>query len=181
MSDTAMASVADAELAAGYDVLARCWREPDVALVQAIEDGRLEDVLPGVEAVSLEALRAEHTRLFVGPGALPCPPYESVYRDEGGQVLGPSTAAVVAWYRTVGVGLDPQVSDLPDHIAVELEFLGHLQRRGDMAAMDRFMAEHPRRWFPTFLDGVETATRVPFYRALAAATRDLLDGVDDVA
>ncbi|MFW6265495.1 MAG: TorD/DmsD family molecular chaperone [Halanaeroarchaeum sp.] len=181
MSDAAMAADGDPALAAGYEVLARCWREPDVALVQAVEDGVLEDVVPGVDAVALDALRAEHTRLFVGPGELPCPPYESVYRDDGGQVLGPSTEAVVAWYRTFGVGLDPAVRDLPDHVAVELEFLAHLQRRGETATVDRFLAEHPRRWVPAFCDRVEAATREPFYRALAAATRDLLDGVETEA
>lgn len=179
MSDAATASDTHRSIADGYAVLARCWREPDAALVEAISNGALVDVVPGIESASLEALRAEHTRLFVGPAGPPCPPYESVYRDEGGQVLGPSTEAVVTWYRSYGVGLDPQVGDLPDHIAAELEFLGHLQRRGETAAMARFLEEHPRRWFPEFLDDVETAARELFYRALAAVTRDLLGAVDE--
>lgn len=177
MSEAAMASAADGELAAGYAVLARCWREPDATLLAAIENGALADVVPEIQSPSLDALRTEHTRLFVGPAGPPCPPYESVYRDEGRQVLGPSTEAVVRWYRTYGLGLDPAVGDLPDHVAAELEFLGHLLGRGETAAAERFVHEHPRRWFPAFLDDVETSAREPFYRALAVATRDLLDVV----
>lgn len=178
MSDAATASDTHRSIADGYAVLARCWREPDAALVEAISNGALVDVVPGIESASLEALRAEHTRLFVGPAGPPCPPYESVYRSEDRQVLGPSTEAVVTWYRTYGVGLDPQLGDLPDHVAAELEFLGHLQHRGETAAMERFLEEHPRQWLPEFLDCVQTVARVPFYRELAVATLDVLDAVD---
>lgn len=94
-----MAVAEDADrLAQGYAVLGRCWRQPDEALVEAINSHSLSAVLPDVESVTLEDLRTEHTRLFVGPDGPPCPPYESVYRDgEGGargNVLGPSTGAL---------------------------------------------------------------------------------------
>lgn len=161
------------QLARGFAVLARCWRQPDEALVNAINDGELAGVAPDLE-VSLPALRAEHSRLFVGPEGPPCPPYESVYRDgeggEPGKVLGPSTSAVVKWYRTDDLGLDPDWPDLPDHVATELEFAAHLLATGHTEALEQFLDEHPRQWFGEFLDGVCAETREPFYEALAEAT-----------
>lgn len=166
------------QAAQGYAVLARCWRQPDDSLVTAINDGALNAVLPDVSDVTLEDLRLEHTRLFVGPKGPPCPPYESVYRDgdDGapGNVLGPSTGAVVKWYQTFELGVDPDWPDLPDHVATELEFAAHLGAKGEDDHLEQFLDEHPRQWLGTFLAGVRTESREPFYSALADATEDAI-------
>jgi len=165
-------------LAQGYAVLGRCWRQPDEQLVEAINIGSLSAVLPDVDSVTAEDLRLEHTRLFVGPDGPPCPPYESVYRDgeagAPGNVLGPSTGAVVTWYRTYGLGLDPDWTDLPDHVAIELEFAAHLAADGHDDARAQFLEEHPRQWMRPFLDGVRAETHEPFYVGLADATEAAL-------
>ncbi|AOW79626.1 chaperone protein TorD [Halodesulfurarchaeum formicicum] len=165
-------------LAQGYAVLGRCWRQPDEALVEAINSGTLSTVVPDVESVTVKDLRIEHTRLFVGPGGPPCPPYESVYRDgEGdarGNVLGPSTGAVVTWYQAHGLGLDRDWSDLPDHVATELEFVSHLAADGSEDLREQFLDEHPRQWMRPFLDGVRAETHESFYAGLADATEDAL-------
>lgn len=168
-------------LATGFAVLAECWRQPTPALVEAINRGELDVVGREVDDVALNDLRAEHARLFVGPAAPPCPPYESVYRDgEGGdpgKVLGPSTHAVVGWYRQYGLGLDPDWPDLPDHVATELEFVAHLLDEGLIAACERFLEEHPRQWLDAFTAQVEAETDEPHYEALARATREALETV----
>lgn len=174
MSNTVSERDADRErIADGYAVLAQCWRHPTGELVAAVEAGDLEDVVPGVRDVSLEELRAEHARLFVGPANPPCLPYESVYRDgdDGpGQVLGPSTHDVVNWYREYGVGLDPDWSDLPDHLATELEFVAVLLDRGEVEACERFLDEHPRQWFEDFAAAVRSSDPPAFYRELLETT-----------
>ncbi|QCC51999.1 TorD/DmsD family molecular chaperone [Halapricum salinum] len=174
MSDAADVRGESAQIAQGYAVLARCWRQPDEALVDAIESGALDAIVPGIETVDLQRMRTEHARLFVGPKDPPCPPYESVYRDadeEGfGDVLGSSTRAVVRWYREYGLGLDPDWPDLPDHVATELEFAGHLVATESPATLEQFLDEHPRQWFGRFLESVRVATDEPFYRELADAT-----------
>lgn len=162
-----------------FAVLAQCWHEPTAALVAAINDGHLDDIAPGVDAVTLQDLRVEHARLFVGFGDLPAPPYESVYRDrdgdeELGPVLGPSTTAVQHWYRTYGVDLSATWSDLPDHVATELEFAAHLSATEGDAVCDQFLAEHLRAWVDEFFDRVAAAAREPFYQELAETTRALL-------
>ncbi|WP_181686093.1 TorD/DmsD family molecular chaperone [Halorhabdus salina] len=171
MSDAASADAT--EVSQGYAVLARCWRQPDERLRAAIESGELAGVVE-LDTVDLTTLRTEHTRLFVGPDGPPCPPYESIYRDgdgdAAGNVLGPSTRAVVDWYDEYGLGLDSEWSDLPDHIATELEFASHLSTVAPPETCEQFFDEHPRQWFETFFDAVRAETREPFYAELADAT-----------
>jgi TorA maturation chaperone TorD len=183
-AEDAEANGADAdERAAGadlYAVLAACWREPTAELVEAVDDGALDSVVPGVDTVSIDALRREYTRLLIGPGEMACPPYESVHRDgesedATGPVLGPSTDAVERWYREYGLAVDPDWVEMPDHVATELEFVAYLFSTGEPAAAGQFLEEHLRVWLPEFLDDVAAATELSYYATLAETTRTVLD------
>ncbi|AXR82225.1 TorD/DmsD family molecular chaperone [Natrarchaeobaculum sulfurireducens] len=157
-------------LAGGYAVLAECWRQPTETLLEDVAVETLADVDPAVRDADIESLRVEHARLFVGPEEPKCPPYESVYRDSRDSVLGPTTRAVVKWYQTYGLGLDPDWPDLPDHVATELEFAAYLLEHEDVETCEQFLDEHPRQWMTAFLEGVRRETREPYYRALAELT-----------
>ncbi|MFC7134897.1 MULTISPECIES: TorD/DmsD family molecular chaperone [Salinibaculum] len=165
--------------AATYAVLAACWREPSERLVDVAREGELEPVVGTLDSVDVHDLRTEYTRLFIGPAGPPCPPYESVYRDgeDGeafGPVNGPATVAVGRWYREFGVRPAPDHSDLPDHIATELEFAAYLAEEEDPERLDQFLDEHLRAWVDEFLTQVETETREEFYAALARTTLGVL-------
>ena len=56
----------------------------------------------GADAGGLDAWKAEYTRLFVGPAALPAPPWESVYTSHGRLVMQPSTLEVRSAYHKCG-------------------------------------------------------------------------------
>lgn len=140
----------------------------------ALADGLFEDELPHTPTV--DELREEYTRLFIGPGNPPCPPYKSVYRggdseEDFAHVLGESTKSVVDWYRRYELVLDSTWRDMPDHVAVELEFAGYL-RKNDPKALPEFLNEHPKQWMPAFLPIVEDHARHPFYRILAATIKE---------
>ena len=167
------------DLAATYGVIAACWREPSERLVAVANEGELTPVVGDLDGVDHEELRVEYTRLFIGPAGPPCPPYESVYRDgeddaEFGPVEGPSTVAVRRWYREFGVQPAPDHSDLPDHIATELEFAAALADEGRADRLDQFLDEHLRVWTDEFLAVVEAETHTAFYAALARTTREVL-------
>lgn len=131
------------------------------------------------------ALRLEHTSLFVGPHALPAPPYESVFREPTWGVMGETTLEVRHAYETMGFALQPEAGELPDHVAVELEFLACLAEEEAMAwsAADEltalhwleeehtFLERHLGQWLPTLTDRVIAATTSPFYRSLARIAR----------
>jgi len=131
-------------------------------------------------------LSKEHLRLFVGPGRVPCPPYESVYRQdrpilERGLVMGPSTADVRHRYAEADLVLPKNFTDLPDHIAVEMEFMhflcaeelksieqGNLQESERRRKMEQeFLKEHLEPWVESFADHVLNSTNSSFYRTAA--------------
>jgi len=130
------------------------------------------------------ALGGTYQRLFVGPYHLPAPPYESCYRSPDGRVMGEAAVAVGQDYAEAGFALAPEVHDLPDHIALELMFLGLLAREeaalwhgGDRDALaaclrreEGFLVEHLGRWAGALAERVRRASPSAFYRALAAAT-----------
>jgi len=160
--------------------IARCWRYPEKELVAALDEGLFEN--ERTTNPTVDQLQQEYTRLFIGPGDPPCHPYESVYRNNGsdassGQVLGESTKSVVDWYRRYDLMADSAWNDLPDHIAVELEFAGYLKET-DPNACEAFLNEHPRQWIDEFLTDVEAHAEIPFYRDLATVTKQVISATD---
>jgi TorA maturation chaperone TorD/Fe-S-cluster-containing hydrogenase component 2 len=129
-----------------------------------------------------EGLEAEYARLFVGPGRPVAHPYESVHRE--GQVMGDCTLAVRQRY--AAEGLAPPGRSLPDHVALELEFMAHLthreaeaRERGDeeealvcLRQQEAFLGEHLGRWLPRFCQRVLAGEAHPFYANLAQRTRE---------
>ncbi|ELY71504.1 TorD/DmsD family molecular chaperone [Natronobacterium gregoryi] len=178
MSKSTLSPTDDRErtkLAEGYAVLAECWRQPTETLLEEVAAGTLGEIDPAVREADFESLRVEHARLFVGPEDPVCPPYETVYRDAEDAVLGPTTRAVVKWYQTYGLGLEPDWPDLPDHVATELEFAAYLLEHEDVETCEQFLDEHPRQWMNEFLEGVRRETREPYYGALADLTAAALE------
>lgn len=175
MSGTATEEDVQSAVAAKLAVLATCWREPTEQLVDAVESGSIAWAVGNPTNLDLDELRVEYTRLFIGPGEPPCPPYESVYRDgedgERGPVEGPSTVAVRKWYQEFGVQPSTDHSDLPDHIATELEFAAYLTERDATDDREQFLDEHLRVWLELFLDQVAQETEMDYYEELVATTR----------
>lgn len=168
-----------------YRLFSLLFHRPDREIVRYLRSGFVEDIqFLGVEAVAgfsrfVDAhrekddeafyylLAVEYTRLFVNAvPRVPCPPYESVYRE--GATMGESTIAVLSRYQEGGLEVQRNFHDLPDHVAVELEFLHYLLTKGDTQAHDRFVREHSSRWVSAFSSAVADNDRIGFYRHAAA-------------
>ena len=54
------------------------------------------------------------------------PPYGSVYTDDGRRTMGDSTLEAIKIYKDEGLAIDENFKELPDHIAVEFEFMYYL-------------------------------------------------------
>lgn len=131
-------------------------------------------------------LKVEYARLFVGPFELIAPPYGSVYLEGKRMLMGESTVAVQKAYQANGLTLE--VSEAPDHIALELEFMHYLcLREGDAAAkndceeagrlakaqaffMDRFLGP----WIADFCGAVRKGTDNSFYLHLADCLEEFI-------
>ena len=149
------------------------------------------DVTHASDNPGVPALAREHLRLFVGPGHIPCPPYEAVYRKdrpdfEKGLVMGPSTADVRRAYLAAGLDISKTYTDLPDHIAAEMEFMQflcaeetRLAQEGNnegavrMKTMQReFHKNHIEPWVGDFADCVLRSTTSPFYKTTASVLKE---------
>lgn len=138
-----------------------------------------------------DALRSQYTRLFVGPGKLVAPPWESVYRSSDGLLFQPSTLDVRRAFRTQG--FEPQaLHRMPDdHIGLELDLMAKLAQRAYEAkaagrndavarALDAslaFLQEHLLVWVPRFAEALNQEEAASFYRQAARALCEFL-GID---
>jgi len=147
--------------------------------------------LPIPRAGDVDEMLARYERLFVGPGPVPCPPYESCWRTDvvaylRHSLMGPCIADLLEIYRRLGLNLDPVAGELPDHVAVEFEALAYAVSQADEGANDgsgnnsaatvgpdatRSLVEgHLSVWVPGFCHAVAEQVHDGFYADLAAIT-----------
>ena len=181
-------------LETAYRLLSACLYQPSPAWEEAGMFGHLEKALQVVapsfasqadamagalRAVGETEIAVSYARLFVGPFSLGAPPYGSFYLEPEKKVMGDSTLSVQEFYREAGLSLEKDFPELPDHMAVELEFLSFLLQRatetgeeGDKVALwvDRrreFLRRFVTGWYDQFCAAIRDATDDPFYRAYA--------------
>ena len=140
----------------------------------------------------LEELAVEYAWMFIGPGKH-ISPHESVHHEKDnskwGQLWGDATVEVKKFIETTGLDYQPDYKGLPDHISVELEFMQQLTLREEQAWEDadteganycrniqkKFIEEHLVPWIPVFCKKVIERAELPFYRDLAALTRNFIE------
>ncbi|WP_103029235.1 TorD/DmsD family molecular chaperone [Salinibacter altiplanensis] len=149
---------------------AREWRRTDEALPVAIEKA-LDWILNGSEA-DLETLQRAYTHLFRGVSRRdPDPPYESLYVQ--GQFNGATTTEIERGYRWVG--LNAPESELPDHLGLELQFLGELtamveRNEGEEGEPEKarwwLLNAHLTEWLPAYHARLQREEPVEYYAGL---------------
>lgn len=128
----------------------------------------------------VQMLQEEFVRLLRGisPRHSPPPPYESVYRE--GKLWGEATAAVCRIYAEWGLAPDKGRlgHEPPDHLGLELQFMGFLcarERRNGRTAPNRetqraFLEKH-LDWIDMLREHVQAFDPDPFYEGLLALTQ----------
>lgn len=141
----------------------------------------LQEVDQASQAASAETLRQDFRRLFVGPGPMLAPPWESVYRNEEHRLFDQHTLQVRQTYARHGMEFVRKNETPEDIIAIELEFMKVLTERllraveaGDgraerilLAEQHRFLKEHLLVWVPRFVALTRKHAETAFYRGLA--------------
>ena len=144
----------------------------------------------------VQAIAVEYTRLFAAPGAHAVQPYESVYCDTvsvdtstacsayfttpagpcqlTGLLHGPSAVAVREAYRRGGFELDPSSHELPDHLGIQLEFMGQLLKRGAGEQAAVFFQAHLGRWVFRCLEDIRQSPPAAFYHAVVDSATTFL-------
>lgn len=197
-----------------YNALGLAFQPPTPERLQAVlrsEDGlpnicrrltKLNPLLSGLDAFNLwraagdesqwpcyEDLAGDYARLIGGPGRVIAPPYESVYRDSRGWVMGEWAVDVKRAYEDAGLALSDSFTELPDHIAAELSFMAYLcgqekdaWEEGDVAAVQRsadrqaaFLKKHLSQWVSPFTERIVRNARTDVFRNVARLLRSFVE------
>jgi len=180
-----------------YRLLSACFYQPDKSLF--IQENILGNLKEGVKRIcppasafvkkmedalskyTNEELLIDYAKLFVGPNKLIAPPYASVYIEKERKVMGDSTIKTMEFYREAGLEISKDFKELPDHVAVELEFMYYLifkeveaLRKSDIETTSRFIEMQHRflnsflgLWINSFCEKIKSGTDNEFYKALA--------------
>ena len=128
-------------------------------------DKKLNTLITHLLQVNLDERKPivnEYNRLFlVKPLS---PPYETFYIKHPGKSEGTLAAEISGLYRQAGLVVSPETNELPDHIAIELEYMSFLCEKEFTAAQESddnaastawreqqdFISQHLALWFPKF-------------------------------
>jgi len=101
------------------------------------------------------ALRDEYRKLFIGPLPPYIVPVESIYKKwtkdpecrlpiagEKGYLMGDPAIDMINRYNTHGIAIPDKYSSMPDHIALELEYMSFLCGNADVAEQREFASTH---------------------------------------
>lgn len=179
---------------------ALCLSPPTDALISMIREG---SILPPIadqasymrqfvdqarEIGNLKVeLEAEHTALFVLPSGVI--PHESAYLDVGKRLGGSVTIGVAAFYKRAGATILDGSIEMPDHLGMELEFMGFLcgveRELWDMeecAALQKcidlqmaFLEEHLLKWGFACCEDITDTAQYGFYKAMAQFAIEFLE------
>jgi TorA maturation chaperone TorD len=105
---------------------------------------------------TFENLRVDHAALFFGPFKKLAYPYGSVYLESERLINGVTTKEVEKIYLKAGVEVYEDQKTVPDHIAIELEFihfmLVKIQTEGDVQENKELLDTFVNNYFTPFAD-----------------------------
>ena len=185
----------------GYDVLKQIFYvEPAKSLLQTLRDNEIFDSFPFREEENLidtgikiinqffthkenkddemtSEVRWDFTQLFVGPYALPAPPWESVYRSNEHLLYQDTAFEVRKEYLKYNFIPKNYPHEADDHIGFELDFMLQLSTDESKDALDdsrRFLEEHLIKWIPDFSRDIQKHALTEFYRGAAVILKGFI-------
>jgi TorA maturation chaperone TorD len=137
---------------------------------------------------SIESLLVDYTQLFLGPLNPHAKPYGASWTTQSNTSEDNPHLAVLDIYSAGGFDIDESFQELPDHIAVELEFLYLLIFNGNQALLaqnsqaqaeveglkSQFLREHLGAWIAPFATAVKENAKTGFYAVLADFTEQFV-------
>lgn len=177
------------DAASGKDSLQviRLFDSEDLTAARKLE--QLLAACADADEETLERMKTEYTRLFLGPEDLIAAPWESVYTTTERALFQESTLAVRDWYRKYHYlpAMYPRVPD--DHISLMMHFLS-LTTEKAAAALEAgqtaecsailegqrlFEEKHLLNWVFRYADDMQSSRTHEFYPQFVQATADFLD------
>ncbi|QDK20456.1 Tat proofreading chaperone DmsD [Leclercia adecarboxylata] len=128
--------------------------------------GQLAPIADALRQQADEPLPDAWQRLFIGPWALPAPPWGSVWLDRESVLFGDSTLALRQWMRDNGIAFEMAQNEPEDSFGTLLLLAAWLAETGRDAERDQLLAWHLLPWSTHFLAVFVENAGHPFYRAL---------------
>jgi putative dimethyl sulfoxide reductase chaperone len=159
--------------------------QPQILEGQALLQAWSEAHKGSLSQNTFDGLLSDYTRLFIGPGTVLAPPWESVCSNDHRLIFQEQTFQVRQWYRQYDLQSDKLYNEPDDHIGLEFSFLSHLVKlaldaheQGDLNTFEhyldaqrRFLVEHPLQWVPFWATLVTENARTDFWRGVALLAR----------
>ena len=154
----------DADLDKAIDMLRNCLKPSDIR-----------------SQMIFNRLRWDYTRMFIGPGNVPAPPWESIYTDPERLHFSKETLAVRAAYRKYNL-LPRHLGHEPDdHIGLELDFMYTLCEmakkktegadpkglREILEDQKTFLDDHLLTWVPAWTGGCNKKCQDRFLQGIS--------------
>ncbi|WP_052353732.1 TorD/DmsD family molecular chaperone [Neobacillus jeddahensis] len=128
----------------------------------------------------------EYHRLFVGPGYLAAPPWESFYRSKDHLLFDDCMLQIRDQYHQFGLKFIKENNEPDDHLLLELEFMIHLSdlclqpSETDeilelISSQIHLHQEHLSIWIPNFCDRVIDHTKSQLYIGAAMLLKDFIN------
>jgi TorA maturation chaperone TorD len=174
------------------DLLETIMRSGFLTMLSDKRTDQLDLYFKGDTNELLEDLACEYARLFIGPGKH-ISPHESVHHKlnggDWGKLWGASTATVRNFIKSAGMTYLDDFSGMPDHIAVEFEFMKQLTSQEIEAGQEedkeqiayflsmekKFLEEHIGCWVPDFCEKILAETSNLFYQRIAVFTKEFIE------
>jgi putative dimethyl sulfoxide reductase chaperone len=159
--------------------------EQAAPLMQAFQDGSWAqqwpeslpfspELIAEFQQVTDEPLAEAWQRLFVGPYALPAPPWGSVWLDKENVLFGESTLALRQWMRENSIAFDTEQNEPEDHFGTLLMLSAWLKENQREDEWQQLLAWHLLPWAGRFLQVFTEEADHPFYRSLGQLTQQTL-------
>ncbi|MEC1718930.1 TorD/DmsD family molecular chaperone [Schinkia azotoformans] len=120
---------------------------------------------------NIDSLTLDFGRLFVGSSRPLASPYASIYLEGKWEVMGQSTIDTLQYYKEAGLEIKEGFHELPDHIAVELEFIyyliyKYLEEKDEkyLLSQQKFVEKILNKWVPSFTKLIKEHAETDYYK-----------------
>ncbi|MFO6297378.1 Tat proofreading chaperone DmsD [Rahnella selenatireducens] len=124
---------------------------------------------------SAEELNEAWQRLFVGPYALPAPPWGSVYLDKESVIFGDSTLALRQWMRVNHIEPHLTQAEPEDHIGLMLMMSAWLAENSPQL-LGEYLTAHLLPWSGRYFELLRIKAEHPWYEGVAVLAESTLNG-----
>ncbi|WPM86035.1 Tat proofreading chaperone DmsD [Apirhabdus apintestini] len=118
-----------------------------------------------------ETLSQAYQRLFIGPWALPSPPWGSVWLDRESVLFGDSTLALREWMQQHGISHHGNLNEPEDHFGLLLMLAAWLAEEQQFNRVDELLAWHLFPWSERFLACFIKGAEHPFWQGVGELAR----------